>query len=345
MSDKIVVLDIGEYETRIGFSGEKEPVEVFPTIVDGQIPIHNGVVTNWDQVEKIITKSFDILKVKPEDVPVLITESLNISKSNRERWTQILFDTFEIPSLYIASQPYLSLAAVGRTTGMALCVSEGSSYAVPIYENVPSKWALKSCEVTGSKITESLIRYLNTETGNNFGKEKYKHEISDLKEKYFYVAKNYEDEVESISSKFADWKNENITLFDSHVNINEQRFILPEILFKPDLNGINGDSIEKVLFDSIMKYPEDERNELYKNIVLSGGTTLMNGFYERLCEELKKLTPDDWNVQINSPNDKNLVWKGGSIVANLPDFEKMMITKDEYDDYYSPTIAHIKCFT
>ena len=46
MSQKIAVLDIGEYETRVGFAGQKEPISVFPTVVDGDIPIDNGYVFN-----------------------------------------------------------------------------------------------------------------------------------------------------------------------------------------------------------------------------------------------------------------------------------------------------------
>ena len=149
MSTKIAVFDFGGFETRIGFAGDEEPIKVFPTVVDHNCPIENGIVTNWDQVEKIIKDSFKTLGVDPKDTPVLITESVENPSANREKWIQILFDTFEIPSFYVASQPYLSLAATGRDTGMALCISEGSSYAIPVYESVPSKWALKSSKITG----------------------------------------------------------------------------------------------------------------------------------------------------------------------------------------------------
>ncbi|KAK8876652.1 hypothetical protein M9Y10_006872 [Tritrichomonas musculus] len=93
-----------------------------------------GIVTNWDNIEKIIKESFKTLGVDPKDTPVLITETAQNVNANREKWIQLLFESFEIPSFYVASQPYLPLAAIGRDTGMALCVSEGSSYAIPVYD-------------------------------------------------------------------------------------------------------------------------------------------------------------------------------------------------------------------
>lgn len=343
MTHKIAVFDIGEYETRVGFAGQNEPIQVFPTVVDHEIPIDKGYVTNWDQIEKIIKKSFDTLNVKPEDTPVLITESIiNYNKTCREKWTQILFDTFEIPSLYIASQPYLSLVANGRNTGMVLSVSEGSSYAVPVYESVPCKWALTSSQVTGKKITEYFIRHLNIETGINFDKPRYRHEISQIKEKYFYIAKDYDKEL--ANAPVADWQNDDIILFDTKIPLNEQRFQCPELLFKPELNDNYGE-VHYTIYDSIMKYPSEMRSDMCSNIFLSGGTTMMKGFCERLNEEFKKINKEKWDFQITAANDKNLVWKGGSIVADRHEFEKTMITKDEYEEYYSPTIVNVKCFT
>lgn len=71
-----------------------------------------GIVTNWDNIEKIIKESFKTLGVDPKDTPVLITESAQNVNANREKWIQLLFESFEIPSFYVASQPYLSLAAI-----------------------------------------------------------------------------------------------------------------------------------------------------------------------------------------------------------------------------------------
>ena len=57
-------------------------------------------------------------------------------KTNREKMTEIMFDTFNCPSFYVAVQAVLSLYASGRTTGIVLDRGEGITHTVPIYEDI-----------------------------------------------------------------------------------------------------------------------------------------------------------------------------------------------------------------
>ena len=94
-----------------------------------------------------------------------------------------------------------------------------------------------------------------------------------------------------------------------------------------------------------MKCPEfSMRNDLYANIVLSGDTTMYPGFVDRMKKELKNLAPSKARIQIAAlPVRTQSVWIGGSILASLSTFQKMWLTKKEYEES-GPSIIHRKCF-
>merc|ERR1719477_148245 len=98
-------------------------------------PIEHGIITNWDDMEKVWHHTFNNeLRISPDESPILHSEAPLNPKANREKMTQISFETFNCPAMYVCIQAVLSLYASGRTTGLVLDIGDGVSHTVPIYE-------------------------------------------------------------------------------------------------------------------------------------------------------------------------------------------------------------------
>ena len=160
-----IVMDNGSGMIKAGFAGDDNPRCSFPSVVGRpkhknimqgmgnkdlfvgdeaqskrgilsmSYPIEHGIVTAWDDLEKIWHHTFyNELRVQPNEHSLLVTESPLNPKSNREKMTQIFFETFNVTSFYVAIQAVLSLYASGRTTGVVFDTGDGVSHTVPIYE-------------------------------------------------------------------------------------------------------------------------------------------------------------------------------------------------------------------
>ena len=365
-----IIIDNGTGYCKAGLSGEEGPRAVFPVCVGypkygtGMIvgdkkeyyvgadaetkrgilklnyPIEHGVVNNWDDMEKIWGHIFtNELRVAPEEHNVMLTEAPMNPKENREKMAQIMFETFNVPGLYIAIQAVLSLYSAGKFTGIVADSGDGVTHFVPIFDGYSLPHAIIRLDLAGRDLTEYMMKLL-TETGMRFSTTAEKEIVKAIKEKSCYVALDFQEElryVEPFDYELPD---------GTHIIIKDQRIRCPEALFKPSMIDKYETGIDEACYNSIQRCDIDLRRDLYNNIILSGGNSKFEGLPERLSREIRCLAPESMKEEVRviaSLERKFAVFIGGCILSSISSFESNWITKAEYEQY-GAAILHRKCF-
>ena len=283
------------------------------------------------------------LSISEYDVIVNISPIKN--EENIRAYGRLFIEDLGFKALAMINSSSLSLYATGRTSGLVVQCGETRTYTVPIYEGFPLYHALNKTKIGGRDLTEIFRRGILEEKIDI--KEGDIHTLRQVKEKTccvpveqnyeFYLDENNEDIINKETQLFK-LPDETIVSIPRKTRIKAS-----ELLFTPGvleekkneqglINLITGSIIKTEMIDK--KFKEN----LIENIVLSGGTTMMEGFADRIYQDLYNYKDNnqfelEYEPVIIAENNRAIgKWIGMSMIASMSAFDKLFIKKSDYQE-------------
>ncbi|XP_043279769.1 actin-related protein 2 isoform X1 [Venturia canescens] len=380
---KVIVCDNGTGFVKCGYAGANFPAHIFPSIVGRPIisavkkigdidvkqdycirdlmvgdeasklrsmleisyPMRNGIVRNWDDMCHVWDYTFgkEKMNINPRECKILLTEPPMNPRANRKKMIEVMFEKYGFAGTYVAIQAVLTLYAQGLISGVVIDSGDGVTHICPVYEEYSLPHLTRRLDIAGRDITMYLIKLLLLR-GYAFNHSADFETVRMMKEKLCYVSYNIETEAKL--SRETTVLVESYTLPDGRViKVGRERFTAPEALFQPHLINVEAQGIAELVFNTIQSADIDMRSELYKHIVLSGGSTMYPGLPSRLEREIKQLylqrvLKNDvsklgkFKIKIeDSPRRKDMVFMGGAVLAELTrNRDSFWIMREEYEE-------------
>ena len=241
---------------------------------------------------------------------------------------------------------------INKTVQLVIDSGFSSTTIVPIFNNKPIYNAIKRVDISGKLMTNYLKECLSSTIDLDIRKEFFLANL--IKEEVCFFSHDFVNDM--IQSKNSDkfiktfilpeFRNKPPSFFENDnsskysIKINNLRFIIPELLFNPNIIGIDAGGIHEGILASVNECHKDYKDLLYQNIITNGGITRIPGFNQRLCNELSNSVEYSYvkGVQIfgqekSGDTYEEPVLEGMKLFSQNSDvIQDLAITKKDYDE-------------
>ncbi|KAG1151275.1 hypothetical protein G6F37_004821 [Rhizopus arrhizus] len=349
--ENFVVINVGSTITTagIGMHDTNKAPTVFVNMADFNYPIKNNRIDNWKDLEEcwhhILFKELRIKKSRNES-PVLIAVPVQWTKLEHERITQIFFENFNVPGVYIAPQPLLTLFGCGAVSGVVIDIGSQttdvnivvdsniqtqSSFMIPMGGNQLDSYLLQLLEkdtqlveafkrhqmtldTAFAKHVRELPRVCHVAFGHELNKD-VKQELTKVMEEIPTTAT--EELLDEDNPKSKEEEDDEDYTPPDYINIDYQghsftlgpyRHQVFDPLFAPDLIGSDTLSLPDAVRLAVMNCePPEIRPKLWESIALTGGCSLTSGLTKRIKTEFSLFLPQSNNAGDTQPRTIHLL--------------------------------------
>ncbi|KAF8624406.1 hypothetical protein AX15_005887 [Amanita polypyramis BW_CC] len=289
-----------------------------------RLPFEKGYLVDWDAQKAVWDGIFsdEVHGIDTTNSSLLITEPYFNLPNIQDVYDQFVFEEYEFQSYHRCTPasliPHGNLFQSIPQPECILLVDSGFSFthAIPILNRQIVWSAVRRLDVGGKLLTNQLKELVSFRQWNMMDET---YIMNHVKEACCFVSLSFEKDLEtcrldhrsnSIVQEYVlpdltrnkkghiQDRNAMLTNNDQILIMNNERFTVPEIIFRPDDLGIDQMGLAGAIGLSIGSLPEDLQGLFWANIGLVGGNTKFPNFRTRLLNELRSLAPVDCEVAI-----------------------------------------------
>ncbi len=293
----------------------------------------NMDITSIDAIIEYIVES---LNINCNDHQIIIITPQKFSDKLNVQFLNLLLvdEKYQFEAATLMNQTLMSLYSYNSSVGVVANLGEKIDI-VPICNGISFQAGVTNLAYGGSRMSEYLNGYVSRGHAN-YVNDMEQFYVRYIKEKSCYAAINYKDECAKYPSENLKFQLE----LKDHINDSKSieipqsaRFTTVEGLFNPELWGIDGVGIHKLIHKAIMSSSMDLRREMARNIYICGGMSRIPGLKERLEYEVRQLLPPTLTVKVNcSEFSYHSAYLGAHKFLTQPEYKNLLITRDEWSN-------------
>ncbi|KAG5490218.1 hypothetical protein JKF63_00337 [Porcisia hertigi] len=394
-----VVVDVGTRNTRLGFSGEEAPRTLLrscvglpraqrprPTLLQHPLnftagdaayeqsellaltyPLKAGHVCDYDALEKLLFYALvEEARIIPDTSSFLFLEPASQSRPDRERFCELLFESFNIPLVGLLTNTAATLYASGRTSGLALDSGAGYTCVAAVQDGYTLAHSVRLSPIAGDVLTDELFAALRA-AGYPLSTTTDRDTVEAAKEALCRVSADVKaEEARQVGMHDQPDPADGFVLPDQErLFLLEHAYKVPEALFNnkyltyttateaelpttPTGYSRSNPLVKKalggwvgMLSDAAASAPSFLKKMLYENVVLGGGNTLFRGTEQRLQREIAAVAPPEARAtSVAFPERGAAAWMGASIWGCSSVFPDTCLAKATYDEHGS-SVVHL----
>lgn len=303
-------------------SGLRGALEVtYPIMRDNKIVDLNGFDAIVDHIISTLIETDVSLR---SNVQVILSYKLSYDSNYFKRMAELTLEKYSLSTLCVLSESALSAIVTSQNSALVLNVGAKVSTVTPVYENIVMRKCSASTNVGGEYVTEFLELLIDgrcIEAYSALLPRRRRQFARMVKEKHAFVALSFQDAkreygefnfeyvqvfASDVEDNTSSLKNMEATVTDKTksivaketfalnngqqlaIEVDKELFYCSELLFSPVIHEAceNEKSVVEAILEVVELLDDSVREEICRNVVVTGKTSLMQGFENRLRSEL-----------------------------------------------------------